>query len=720
MASGLREGEGLLRAVETATGERFPRLRGDDLLQKYSETQLVNLVKRLKQDAEDTTHHVRERRALNMAFARNQQQFGRWNVQTKTFESNVPLPKGHYDARVYLNVFLAIGRAICARFEGSKPSIQILPGSQDQSVIDKASACQKFATYLRDKLKYEEMLARIVAALVWLGNGILKIEWDPKMGKILGESNVLAFDENEQPIPMLGEDQMTGASVPLTNEDGTPRYQPQLDGDGAPIRELVYEGGIRLSFVDPDDLLYDPTVVDYDDGFYLIHSSERSPAYVYQKWGISVQPQESDRRYSRHPREKSSKPKTVCVDELWVKPGEYPFGDEPGEVAILERGYVLVVAGDRLADAGKNVYDYVDEFPWPFVKFDNIKDIRSIHAATIMDSVRVMQVAFNKAMHQILDINNKSAAHKILVNSNAPIAEKDIHNQPAVVEYTGTGNPEDKPTIFPGLAAPPGLIQAAQFILQVLQMVSGWNEGGMAGGTAGRVESGQALQGIDFKDTALLQPMANEIARGTQRVFKIALRLVKQFMPEERQFSITGDHLRTETMEFIGSDIQDTFEVRVAPESVLPMNAQAKFQRALALFSSGLIGRTDALRQMGQDDSAPLTLDSIQADRATLENLQALTPPHEITTPIEQMSLENHLVHIDEHLRCLFSERVQRNQGAWTSLLIHVNTHVLLMNQQAMMQQGMVGGGGEPPNPPSEPQAGEEPAPMQPPTPAVA
>jgi hypothetical protein len=567
--------EALVKSLEGATGYRHlpatpqrEKLTDDGLL----EPKLCALAHALAKESEQTTWEHRKKRALNMSFFRDQQQ-ARWNAGLREMETEPKFPRGHFDPRIYLNFFKAIAMTAVARFEGTRPRAEVLPGSTDQVRVSAAQACEKVVT--KHEWRAVEMDQRIAEA-IWhmylLDTAVWEVAWDPMLGPIVDVQEEETKDENGN------------ASVNLVP---------------------IHQGANKVTTYHPNDVMFDPTVVDFYESSWCGTCMDVSPTMIANTWGVVLQPEASQSVYRTVRSRNFLTPKTVKLYRIWVKPGRYPFGSEEGMYQDFPTGYTFTVAGNRLLEHGPNPYEH-GRFPFVFMPCLPIPE--EAWGDTIMNSLRVCQVALNKLMHQSLDIITKLGVPRIIQSRNAPLQEKDRHNLPGVWEHNPTGRPFDEPRPWPALQPPPGMYQLIEMVIRMMQQIAGWREGGMAGGAITGDTSGVAYQTLTGNDMARLESTARQLERGIERCLWLLMRNIKQFWTQERAVTVAGDGMETETVRFMGTMVSDEFEIRVVPQSSIPATKQATFQRALTLFQAGAFGdpmtpaaRRELMKRIGEE-----------------------------------------------------------------------------------------------------------------------
>jgi hypothetical protein len=677
--------DNLVAALRVASGEDAPSRSSDRPPDWHSK--LVCLGEALRNKAiESKWARVREW-SLNIEFYQDRQ-WSTWNERYRRIVAS-PRRRQEYLPRIQVNLFKPILIAAAARFLATHPIINVRAGSNDQKAINSARVAQRVVGESEWKRQgMEERLAEVVPTMLLTGMGIWKMEWDSTAGKYLDKAPVFALDAEGMPIPLKeGEDDPTGLG-----------FETEKDEFGQPLVEDAYEGEVKTSVVDPQDFIIDPTAIRLEDAMYCGHVTQRSPAWVYNRYGVRVGTTASSAAShhgwgpgSKYGRQSgTSDNDTTEVIEIWVRAARFPIQREGEDDEIrFPSGWMFAIADGQVLTEGPQRFStsIFRNKPGPFICMPALRSPRDFWGDTIFNSLRWLQVSLNKALSQIAHNIELMGNSQWLYSVNNDIPESDRTNKPgAWVRWSPTMNPHEVPRKVEGTAATPAAMRYVEALLAFFEKISGQHEGGMAGGTPPNVEAGVALEAIAERDTSRLALTALEIGRGIREWGLMTLAMIQQEWDQARTVSITGKYLESEVFDFAGADVHDTFELSVAPESTLPASKAVKFNRALTLWQAQLIqDPKDVLARIGEEVAEELTLDQLQVSNARDENAMAMA--QEIDTPDQQIEMEDPQIHVPQHLRKLFDPEVQGNPEAWTRIYEHIQKHLGIAGNQ--MQEVM-------------------------------
>jgi hypothetical protein len=596
-----------------------------------------------------------------------------------------PEPTQESIKRLKIPLYRAFVLGAAARIASTHPIFDIRAGSNDQEAIDDSQVARSFLAHEWHRQHMDVVIANTAIPMCLTGGSWWKVEWDPNAGRSLGEQALGLTD------PMTGE--------PVIGPDGQP--VPVIDiTTRMPRVQVTKEGQIITRHRHEDTVYPDPMsrAHDLSDAMWLIDAQRHSCASIYDVYGVDVPPEPiKDREFMRDPRaaEWMRNLDSATVIQCWMKPGRrWPTG----KVVTMASGMLLEEPKDWPYEHGEYPYVYI-----PYLPNDE-----HFHGDTPFSDLRSPQAALNRSFSQAVEADEFMAMPQWLIPMSTAIADQQASNLAGIERmYDDTAATGMKPERIDGKGASGTVFRLIDLMIQaVFPLIAGQNAGGMLGGAPVNVESAPGLNALVERDVSKLALPALCLGAGIKRWAELNLALGKQFIVEERMVPVVGSMLEGEVRAFNRKRIHDTFDVHVRPDSVMPMDEQSKVQETLMLWQSQLIDRETAQERLGTRAGQEPTLMQLEANLARDENAQA-RETGQITTPLEQMAKENHLVHVREHLKDFFSPRVQRRGldgmpgPAWFAELAHIQAHEMLMFQQQMASGG--GPPGAPPSPDGQP-----------------
>lgn len=693
--------EKLLKALRSAVGAVFIEEKVDDEDQELVRG-LIALVEDRYNEAHPLMWDHRKKWALNDEFFLDNHRAS-WNPEKHRIEKDLPQSAGGSKVPwTQLNIFKPIIITAAARFLATHPQILIKSGTGDKEAVDSARVAQRvvgqFEWYRQDM---ESVLAEAIPALLLHGTVVLKVEWNPK-AKHAGKVARYRIGPDGLPIQQteVGLDEMGGmADVPVFDEQGKPVFEPELDARGKPVMDDEWEGDIVTSVVPAAEFLVDPTASTWRQRGWCMHVGARTPSWIYNLYGVTVQPDGgvkdehafSAGSWGRGGRAPAGS-KTTLIKELWIEPGTYRYGPEPGQEFTFPKGYMVAVAGGKLLAHGPNPYKHGQP---PFIFIPCLRVPRELWGDTIAHSLRSIQASVNKTAAQIQQANDLCANPQWLLPHDVKMPQADMVNTAGIHKRFEPQPHGIVPQLMPGQGVAHSVFAYLEWILGLVQSIAGQHEGGLAGGVPANVEAGVALEAITERDTSRLAITATEIGRGIRQWAWLTMKLWQQFKTDKQTIAVTGRFMETEVFNFSGSQILDSMDVTVVPESVMPSSRSAKFTKAMTLFQlRDEMGRPgismrELKRRVGEDSPDFMSREQIEIANAREENSACLRDGRPGTLD-QFIEVEDHDLHLEEHRIAMVSPEFRRNPRAFEALKAHALKHLMLKQIKQMEEARMM------------------------------
>lgn len=280
------------------------------------------------------------------------------------------------------------------------------------------------------------------------------------------------------------------------------------------------------------------------------------------------------------------------------------------------------------------------------------------------------------------------------------------------VPYTSK-DPRQKPEFVSGQNPPNSLDRSMERAKSEGQQASGVNE--VSHGVAPQgITAGRALLALQEMDATRLGLTVEMQEREYGRWGQNVLLMARHFYTEPRKFKLSGEALEGGMFFFEASDLGESHDVVCQPGSAMPQNRALKQETILTLLPTGILGdpqspetltRARRMLEFGlleeiHDD------DSLDEQKAELENqsivkiaqklasqlesrgiLMEQIPPEHYQNLLMQVApkpaeLENHHVHIRNHVRAWKRKAMQQNKVTTKLLEAHLQMHWMMLNPQ--------------------------------------
>lgn len=656
---------------------------------------IIALVRQKVSEGERAKWPLIKKSALNKEYYADNQ-LAAWNPRKRQIV-RAPQIRGGAGAnhRVFHNFFKPTTNAIVAHFLSTRPQIIIKPGAADERIIEAARMAQKVvADHQWSRHGMQEIMARMVPALMLDGTSILKVVWNSRGGKFLGKK-AKPIIMNGEPVQATELDAITGEMRPVFNGH-EPVYLIERDSEGKPKLEDRWEGCAETHVIPMKNFFADPTCGgSFRNAGWCAEKYRVTQAYAYNQWGIRVTAHgrsaggvESQYErtgafgFNRRWDGQGSEDETIEVIEMHFSAGRYPLNN--GGELVSERGMVVTICGDQIVDeaTGDNPRDD-GEFPYVLIPALRLPD--ELYGDTICNSLRILQNSLNKTISQITQANDLMGNPQWLLPNGCKMPDGDRTNKAGVHKRYEAGLGGVKPEIIPGVGVSPSVWRYYDSTKMNFQEVGGVRDGGLAGGAPGSIESGKALNVLVQSDMGKLASMGSEIGMGIERWGMLVMATIKQKWTARRLITVSGNLRVPEAFSFAGGDIHDSMELSVVPESTLPQTAAMRQAKADNLFDRQLIKPYDYLRRLGEDTAEDFTVESLNISNARVENAWA-KKYGVIRTTSQEMEIEDHDLHVTEHDRELLNPELRRNPAKWDELKKHRDEHAS-MRDQAQQQE---------------------------------
>lgn len=554
-------------------------------------------------------------------------------------------------SRYKVNKILASIQNRLARLVQNPPRYDVMPESPSTKDKDSARLGIKLIGDVLEKNRFDELRQDLLMSCMQGGVAYVKVKWDPTLG-----------------APML---------------------DPETD-------ELVgYEGDIRLEVLNCLEVYPDPLAKKLEDCQYVIEAKVRKLEYFKEQY--------PDRGHA------------VKEEDVWLLSSLYDLKanaltavgitgaqtkdqtrDSAIEITYYEKRSKNYPNGRQVVQASGVLLED-KELPagiFDIVKFDDILIGGRYNSEAVITHLRPIQDQFNITRSRMADWIRKNLAGKYIVPKGSELMEESINNADSeVVEYTTV--PGAPPPTAMNIPAIPAYAyndikeQGLEF-----DYVSGINE--VSRGvlpSASIPAQGMALLQEQDQTRIGVQATRNEV--GYSKVGELILRYAGKYYILPRMYKEAGDGLEYTVKEFVGSDLNDNYDVRVVPGSTIPTSKVLRRQDVMNVYNSGLMGnpmddkvKMKALNELEFGDTAEIwksqALDSNQIKKSIASIEEGQLP--------EMSEFDNHPAHLLEMNDYRKSDKFQqldlKKRGLFLYVMEwHLQAQIDIQNPQLMQQK---------------------------------
>lgn len=520
----------------------------------------------------------------------------------------------------------------------------------------------------------------------------------------------------------------------LAMQGGVSYIQVTLDPTlGKPLIDPVteeqtgYEGEVRLEVLNCLEVFPDPLAKTIEDAQHLIKAKVRKLEYFREKWperGQAVKEEDNWLISSLYDLKTNSlgsnggtsgnaqnKVQNTAIEIVYYekRSTEHPNG----RMVVCANGIILE---DKDMPVGE--YD--------IVKFDDIIIGGRYQSEATITHLRPLQDRRNTINDKTNDWIKYMLAGKYLVAKGSGLGQESLNNEGGgeVVTFNPVPN-APPPSVMPIPQIPQYVYKEIEVIDSTFDFISGINEVSRGELPSSSIPaSGMAF--LQEQDETRLSTITSRNEEGYARLGSLILRYVGKYYQVPRIIKIAGEGLGYTVKEFVGSDLNDNFDVTVIPGSTVPFSKALKRQDIMNAYQSGILGdpadpklRAKVLKMMEFGDVAEMWQDQAIDQNNIKKAIEILedggSPPYH--------ELDNHMLYIDDLNRYRKGEKFQTlpppiQQNILQFLETHIQGEIRLRNPQIPDQQMMaekmmektnqmaqIGPEGMPPAPPQIPQA---------------
>jgi hypothetical protein len=563
-------------------------------------------------------------------------------VYQRMYEPQVP----PWRVRLITNKIRPMIRAEHSKLTKENPEPYVMPASTDDDDLEKASAAENLFEFLWRDLQGKKVMRQMVWWLCLTGIGVVKDWYDGT-----------AFDSGGLP-----------GAIQMQNVTPFHFYVPDVDEEELENQPCVF------------------------------HVVAKSPDWVYQTYGVEVQPDAYDGSgleakflmalgLIQQPGNDR-----VAVKEGWVKPcRKYPDG-----------AVIIWVSGQPL--------DLVEGFPfdhqeYPFTRFAHIPTGRFYSESTITDLIP-LQKEYNRTRSQIVEAKNRMAKPQLIAPKGS-IDPNKITSEPGLIVFYQPGFQEPHAMRLEPL--PTYVIEELQRCQTDMDDISGQHDVSKGQAPPG-VTAATAISYLQEEDDSKLSNTVFSIENGVERLGKHILMHVQQFWDLPRTVRVVGTDGQYEAFQFSSADIVGNTDLNIQSGSAMPRSRAAKQAYIMQLGQMGWIPPDRALRYLDMAETGrlyeELQIDARQAQRENVKMLAGQGMPAN--------TWDEHQVHILEHNNERKKQKFENSPDQVKQIFeLHVQMHQAMAAQNAMqVQQQQMGMPGAPPGLP--PGAGPAPGPPRP------
>lgn len=536
----------------------------------------------------------------------------------------------YWQEREAFNHISALVETRQAKLGTVRPSLTVRPFSSDDGDVKTAKTSAKILSSTCDKLDIDAILTEGTMWSEITGTAFYYVGWDDKAGLKIG--------------------------------------------DGA------YEGDVCVRVVSPFEVYPDNVFAqNICDCRSIITARAVDVDEIKRVYGKTVSPENSDvLRLSTVPigggltaetaiwkLASASSERTATVIERYTLPCD---GKPDGEYAVAANGVLLYYGALPFVNGadGKRVL--------PFVKQVALVNAGCFFGTSIVERAIPVQRAYNAVKNRKHEFMNRLAMGVMAVEDGSvdiDNLEQEGISPGKILVYRQGSTP---PRMIDCGSVPNDFDQEEARLLNEFTRISGVSEIMRSSQSASGASSGVALQLLIEQDDTRLSLSAEYIRLAAREIARQILRLYKQFGSDARLSRIAGKDGKIELVKWSASDISSDDVVFETDNELLSTPAMRQ-NMMFELYKMGILTDADgnmtesakhrfmsALGYGGWDSD--ISLSDVHIKRAEAENEKGV---------FELDEFDDHALHVDEHVKYLFTERPSGKKAE--KLKAHIKAH---------------------------------------------
>lgn len=618
---------------DESEAEKYKTFYGEVVTEEY----LDNLAKEI---TEDFVKRAEERQSLELKWQLNINFLAgrQYSEISPLMEINDLEKRYEWQSREVFNHIAPIIETRCAKLSRVRPRMAVRSGGDEESDIYSAKLASKILSSSYEELEMDNLISSATTWSEICGSAFYKIVWDTTKGRVVGKTH----DGNE-----------------------------------------ICEGNVLVTVCPPFEIYpHTLTCEDVDKQRSIIHAKPMHISDIESIWGHLVSPQEiniyhweaSGKIPSSSTTSKSFSEHCLVLEFYEMPSTKYP----QGRLIIVADGQVLHLSQlpfENTMDKKRTL---------PFVKQVSIHNSGSFFGTSVIERCIPIQRAYNAVKNRKHEVLNRIAAGVLAVEDGSTDIEllEDEGLAPGkIVVYRQGSQP---PVFMQPSRVPTDFTYEEERLLQEFKLISGVSDVMRNSATQSNLTSGVAISMLIEQDDTRLSITAEHIRRSIKAVGKQILRLFKQYASSPRLMSVAGDDNAIEKFYFSNKDITAD-DIVFETENELSQSPAQRKSMVLDMLRTGLLSDENGNVSMrmksriadllgfsdfenGQD------IINLNIKKAAKENISLLNEE------INPLSIDDHDIHIDEHIKFMLSGDFDKNnsKNKQNNFLSHINQHQVL------------------------------------------
>ncbi len=603
------------------------------------------------------------------------------------------------------NVIQPAARYLHGKLCRQRTGRTVTPGTMTQDAIAGARVAENFIKYFDRKWLIGALMSRAYKSVVYAGNAVIQLTWDPNGGKCLAYCETCHYVDDEskvgEPCPMCSmAAEQTQQLHAQADQAETEMYGVPYGAapEPQPVSSLVkaYEGSEKPIVHDVEKVFVDPSATVPEECNYIIvqHTmSVQDLRQMFPEKGKYVRPGIDPRMMD--PGSRGYDPMGRTLDQANYEDMVTVLEHHEKPSAQHPTGRVLFVANGIVLADKPGMYDLFKRLPFFFQVWWTIPG--RFWAQSFIDHCRPRQKELNELETQMREYTALIAKNKVLAQIGCGLSADELTATTGQILFYNPGS--NAPTYMDTPPMPPFLLERRQ------QYIDSINQ--HAAVTA--AETGQGPGDPTGRALAILQAEGDQQIQGMQETnnaemtmfYKCLLLLCKRMYSPDRQFAVAGE-FGPEVYTFNDMHFDLDCQVELELEDGFANNPQVRQQQvgnyiSMGFFMDPMTGRLDEARA-AKAARLKIPVNGIESKSADYANAQALLKK------IEQgdFQAQPQLWDDAEIFREATLNWLKTKSARWGEPYVNVVMQLYMGLEQKIMQAAMAAAGAGAPQPGGE------------------
>lgn len=503
-----------------------------------------------------------------------------------------------------------------AKLSRVRPTMSVRAVSSEEGDLKTAVVSSDILKSTTLRMGLDKIISDATAWSEVCGSCFYKVGWDANIGKKLGEKDGESVFEGDVYVRVVSPFEIYPESLFVSDINSQ--------------QSIIHA---RAVSVDEINLVYSTSF-----------EGEELDVFSLEKIGISANGGYKAKKVSD-----TAKNQIILIEKYEKPTIKYP------------NGRYFAVAGGELLESGDLPYQNgVDgERGYPFIKQVSTVQVGAFFGVSLVERLIPLQRAYNAVKNRKYEFMNRVSMGVINVEDGSVDTDDLIDeglSPGKVIVYRQGSRP---PQIMNSGSVPLDFTYEEERLKSEFVTISGTSEVSKNSGVTSSTMSGTAIELLIEQDETRLSVTAESIRSAVKEIGKQIIRLYRQFAKNTRIMRSIGDGKSVKLFYFNSSDLSSD-DIVFDTENELTQTPAQKKTAVLEMLSSGLLtdenGRISSrtkikvLEILGYGSlSNAQDLISLHTQKAEKENIELLNGD----LPVDE--LDDHNVHIEEHLRKLLS-----------------------------------------------------------------